>query len=167
MVYGLDMRYLGQHYEVTIEIAEEDMAKENKAEVAGKFHAEHERLFGFSLLNSDLEVMNIRLTCKGKQSEFKAQTIEEAAEHDKLQAKNKRQVFDPVTKQLLETDVYDGEAMKAGSKLQGPAIIELTTTTIVVPTGFNVHLNKHGNFIIKDSALTLQTQEEEKVWIKS
>lgn len=167
LVYGLDMRYLGQHYEVTIEIAEEDMAKENKAEVAGKFHAEHERLFGFSLLNSDLEVMNIRLTCKGKQSEFKAQTIEEAAEHEELQAKNKRQVFDPVTKQLLETDVYDGEAMKAGSKLQGPAIIELTTTTIVVPTGFNVHLNKHGNFIIKDSALTLQTQEEEKVWIKS
>ncbi|MFD1861444.1 hydantoinase/oxoprolinase family protein [Planococcus chinensis] len=167
LVYGLDMRYLGQHYEVTIEIDEEDMSNDNKAEVAGKFHAGHERLFGFSLLNSDLEIMNIRLTCKGKQSEFKAQTIDEVGENEEVQPKNTRKVFDPVTKQLLETDVYDGEMMKAGAALQGPAIIELTTTTIVVPTGFNVDLNKHGNFIIRDSAHALQAHEEEKVWIKS
>ncbi|SDM37588.1 N-methylhydantoinase A [Psychrobacillus sp. OK028] len=167
LVYGLDMRYVGQHYEVTIEVNEAEMLNGNKTDVENHFHREHERLFGFNITNSELEIMNIRLTCKGKQAEFKAQTIDELSEFETVQVKNTREIFDPITKQIVESAVYDGETMKAGSFIQGPAIIELTTTTILVPTGFDVQLNKHGNFIMRDKSLSVDSKEEEKVWIKS
>ena len=41
---GLDMRYVGQHYEVTIEVDEEIVLKNDKELVENEFHKEHEKL---------------------------------------------------------------------------------------------------------------------------
>ncbi|MBM3676844.1 MAG: hydantoinase/oxoprolinase family protein [Actinobacteria bacterium] len=49
---------------------------------------------------------------------------------------------------FLETDIYDGAAMGPGAKLTGPAIVELSVTTIVVQPGQRGRIDDYGSFIV-------------------
>lgn len=149
VLIGLDMRYSGQHYEVTIEVPESIFTQGGKDEVENAFHQEHDRLFGFHMKGHEVEVINVRLSCRGNRAQFSPQSIESMAPGERLQPKNSRQMYDPIKRQMALTGVYDGETMKAGAEIEGPAIVELTTTTIIVPSGFRLSLGTHGNFIMQ------------------
>jgi N-methylhydantoinase A len=59
----LDVRYLGQHHEVTIEIPHGcTIQKKHLQEIAQTFHQAHERLYTYSTPESPLEIMNLRIT---------------------------------------------------------------------------------------------------------
>ena len=45
--------------------------------------------------------------------------------------------------------MYDGDALRPGMKLTGPAIIERTTTTVVIRPGDVLRVNEVGAFSIK------------------
>lgn len=167
LVYGLDMRYIGQHYELTIEIPEAEMINGNKELVEQQFHAEHERLFGFKLIGNNMEIMNVRLTCKGKHSKFKAQKYANTSVKEDKVKKGTRKIYDPVLKKLVTANVYDGENMPAETKITGTAIIELKTTTIIVPQTYDLSLNEYGNFLMTETALSGSLLKGEKEWIKS
>ena len=147
---GLDMRYIGQHYEVTIEVDEEVILKGHKEDVENQFHKEHEKLYGFNLKGHEIETINVRLSCRGDFVQFSPRKIATMSPDEKLAAKHYRKMFDPVLKSMVEVPVYDGDHMKAGADIAGPAIVELTTTTIIVPCEFQMKLDETGNFIMKD-----------------
>ncbi len=67
---GLDMRYVGQHYEVTIEVDEDIVLNNHKELVENEFHKEHEKLYGFHLKDHAIEIINIRLSCRGDFVQF-------------------------------------------------------------------------------------------------
>ena len=46
-----------------------------------------------------------------------------------------------------KTAIYDGPQLRAGQKLAGPAIVEERFTTIVVPPGWTVKLDKLGTYV--------------------
>jgi acetone carboxylase, beta subunit len=46
----------------------------------------------------------------------------------------------------LKADVYQMEKLKAGNRIVGPAIIESSMTTFVVPDGFATYLDAHSLF---------------------
>ena len=46
------------------------------------------------------------------------------------------------------TDVYDGAALDTGADLIGPAIIEMSVTTIVVQPGQSARVDDDGSFVI-------------------
>jgi N-methylhydantoinase A len=59
----LDVRYLGQHHEVTIEIPADCVIREKHlATIAESFHQAHERLYTYSTPENPLEIMNLRIT---------------------------------------------------------------------------------------------------------
>ncbi|GBF77405.1 hypothetical protein PA598K_05955 [Paenibacillus sp. 598K] len=150
VIVGIDMRYSGQHYEVTIEFDEALLLAGDKAPIEELFHQEHERLYGFDLRHHELEVVNLRLSCRGKQAVFELPRSEQAAAGEQPQPRGSRRMYDPALRQSVETPIYDGETMKAGTQLQGPCIVELITTTIIVPTGFELAYGNHGSFIMRD-----------------
>jgi N-methylhydantoinase A len=47
------------------------------------------------------------------------------------------------------TAVVDGPELRPGDALDGPAIVELPDTTIVVRPGSNVSIDRYGNAIVK------------------
>ncbi len=153
---GLDMRYVGQHYEVNIEVDEAVILKNDKDLVENEFHKEHEKLYGFDLRGHEIEVINIRLSCRGDFVQFSPRTIESMNKDEKIEVKHYRKMFDPVQKRMVEVPVYDGDHMKAGAEIVGPAIVELTTTTIIVPYEFKMNLDVNGNFIMIDTVSTLK-----------
>ena len=44
--------------------------------------------------------------------------------------------------------VYRGDFMDGGCRLEGPAIVELPQTTVVVPSVFAVRLDEAGSFVL-------------------
>jgi len=51
----------------------------------------------------------------------------------------------------VDTPVYDGEKMLAGNVISGPAIIEETTTTVVVPDAYVCSVDKYKNYVLTRS----------------
>lgn len=150
IVIGFDMRYLGQHFEVTVDFSEDVLLSGDKDKIAQLFHEEHRRLYGFDMENHEIELMNVRASCQGKHTEFSIQEIKQAEEDPEVHIKNHRSIYDPILRERVNVPIYDGEKMGTGSRIKGSAIIELVTTTIVVPHGFEVEVESSGNFILTD-----------------
>ena len=62
--------------------------------------------------------------------------------------RGERPVWDPAARALEPTPVWDGEKLVVASTLAGPAIVELASTTIVVPRGFTLDVDAYGGFAI-------------------
>lgn len=148
ILIGLDLRYVGQHFEVTVEFDQNLLINDDKEKVELLFHQEHRRLYGFDMQGHEIELMNIRVSCQGKHTAYAIQEIEDAESDGASYIKKYRSMYDPVLKERVEVPVYDGEKMGAGCQIVGSAIIELVTTTIVVPYQFEVISEKSGNFLL-------------------
>ncbi|MGY2876173.1 N-methylhydantoinase A [Marmoricola sp. URHA0025 HA25] len=59
-----------------------------------------------------------------------------------------RPVFLDISKGFVDTPVYDYTRLRAGHVLPGPAIIEVPTTTAVIPGGFTGVIDDLGNLVI-------------------
>ena len=59
-----------------------------------------------------------------------------------------RPVWDPDERALLPAPVWDGRRLTASSTLDGPAVVELASTTIVVPRGFTLDVDAYGAFVV-------------------
>jgi N-methylhydantoinase A len=62
-------------------------------------------------------------------------------------------VYQPDTGAFAPTPVYDGDGLRHGNRLQGPAIIEKVTTSIFVPAGFGVAVDAAGGCVLEDQAI--------------
>jgi len=52
----------------------------------------------------------------------------------------------------MDTAVFDAAALHGGAEVGGPAIVEASDTTIVVPTGWGFRVDEHGNGRLEASA---------------
>ena len=59
-----------------------------------------------------------------------------------------RDVYWETLKGVRETPVFDGAALLCGNALDGPAVIETTDTTVIVPPGRRLRVDAFGNFEI-------------------
>jgi N-methylhydantoinase A len=64
--------------------------------------------------------------------------------------KGSRSVFQPETGSFADTPVYDGDGLRHGNRLEGPAIVEKVTTTIFVPAGFALAVDSFGGCVLED-----------------
>jgi len=156
----LDMRYVGQHHEVTVEI-HSGSAVEPKlvGEIARAFHAAHERLYTYSTPENPLEIMNIRITAVGAVEKTGLRVHTEEDRDISKAFKGKRPVYfeesDAVSVDatsaggFVDTPVYERRRLKMGAVLEGPAVIEERITTVVVHPGWVARVDGFGNIIME------------------
>jgi N-methylhydantoinase A len=65
--------------------------------------------------------------------------------------KRKRQVYFKELGGFIETPCYDANQLKHGNLIEGPAIVEDPTTTIVVPKGAELTVDAYHNYILRRS----------------
>lgn len=139
---SLDLRYVGQWHELTVPLA----AVEHEA-IAEAFHAQHDRLFGYTSPEMSIEVLAVRLTATGSTDKPDQLPFRGAATGpDGLLGS--RPIWSASERALVETPVYDGLALAPGRTLIGPAVVELANTTIVVLEGFELAVDRFGAFVL-------------------
>jgi N-methylhydantoinase A len=139
---GFDLRYVGQWHELTV-------AVELPLDVAGAqaaFHAEHDRLFGHASPGAQIEMLALRLSAVGLTEKPE---LARGPDDVALDAPGgERPMWDPDERAHRPTPVWDGRQLTASSTLSGPAIVELSNTTIVVPRGFALDVDAYGAFVV-------------------
>ncbi len=148
--YTLDLRYVGQYHEVTVEISQDDVKTFNVSSIKNSFHAAHDRLYGYSLAREGtaVELVNLRLTAVGitHKPVFREEETHGADVSSAL--KGTRSVYLPSEEGFATVEVYDGHSLHRGNRLTGPAIIEQVNTTTFVPRGWNVECDAYGNYLL-------------------
>ena len=142
------MRYIGQFHEVNINIAREEIEKSSLELISKRFHQRHDQLYGYSTEEKPLELINLRLTCIGRTEKPEFNEAEYQGEDCSRALKGKREIYLEDRDGFVEVEVLDGQFMGYGNKVIGPAIIEQATTTILVPTEYNLVCDRYGNFVM-------------------
>ena len=140
---ALDLRYVGQWHELTVPV---ELPLDLEA-VARDFHAQHDRLFGHSSPGAAIEMLAVRLGVVGRTDKPAVAAPEGVGAGGEPQV-GERPVWSAEERQLVTTPVYDGAALAPGMALEGPAIVELASTTIVVPAGFALDVDAFGTFAV-------------------
>ena len=146
----IDCRYVKQYHEVSFPVGMDMILAGDLATIATAFHAEHNRMYGYSLEEQEtaVEIINIRLQAIGITD--KPTYTEEAFAGDDASAalKGNRRIYVPEEGQFQTARVYDGHATRFGHQIKGPALIEQVNTAILVSAGFDCVCDKFGSFAV-------------------
>ncbi len=146
----LDVRYVGQHHEVTVSIPNNCIIEEKHLEIiADTFHEAHEKLYTYSTPETMIEIINLRITAVGHVD--KTGLYEKPVEKIELETalKNKRKIRFEEYDMAIDVPVYDRNKLKPGVSIEGPAVIEERITTIIVHPAWNAHVDGYENVIME------------------
>ncbi len=144
---SLDMRYVGQVHECTVDIGTFKVDGKSIEKIKEAFHKRHEQLYTYSERHSTVEVVNIESTVYGLVEKPRRMHIAKGKSAESAVKTHRDAVFSADGKRV-KTPIYDGALLGAGSKVEGPAIIEEVTTTIVIEPGWTAVLDESGSYLI-------------------
>jgi N-methylhydantoinase A/oxoprolinase/acetone carboxylase beta subunit len=153
-----DCRYLGQGYELRIDCPSGPIDDAWIAKVTADFHDAHEREYSRRFDESDIEIPNIRIRGIGIMPELRTPEIETGSEGPEDALRHEKDAWFRVDGVLSQvpTKYYAREALKAGNRVQGPAVINQYDSTTVIPPGFTAGIDQFGNIVITIDALATQ-----------
>lgn len=130
-----DLRYRGQGYELSLPFGND---------LLERFHAEHERRYGYSSRDREIEIVTVRLRGRVASSEkLAAMKTDQPAES--LKSDVAHVVFDG---KRLKTKILPRSSLRPGKRYRGPAIITEYSATTVVPPGFTYQADKADNLLV-------------------
>jgi N-methylhydantoinase A len=136
----LDIRYVGQSYELTIPAGDD---------LLDRFHAEHDRTYGFAAPGEPVELVSVRVTSIGRIAKPPVRKLEPGGA---VEPKETRQVYFQEADGYVDCPIYDRYALPAGASFAGPAVVEEFDSTTVVHPGFTVRTDEIGNLVIERKA---------------
>jgi N-methylhydantoinase A len=145
---SIDMRYKGQFHEVELPISEAQLSDEGIDHIVADFHKKHEELYAYRDV-VETEMINLRLAAYGKVVTPARRTMKEKSADAAGFVKEKRDVYFEEKYGFVPTKIYDGDTMVAGNIVDGPAIIEQRTTTVVVPPDARLEVTEYGDYLMK------------------
>ena len=145
---SLEMRYVGQIHECTVNIDFFEITNKTLENIKEAFHNRHKELYTYSETESPVELVNIESTIYGKIDRPTYLELENKGQiNDAL--KTSRNLIFSETGNLIKTPVYDGNKLSPGHQINGPAVVEEDTTTLVIEPEWFLELHKSGTYIIK------------------
>jgi len=145
----IDVRFVGQNYELPIPVEPEDLSVSNIQDVIKRFHDIHEQTYGYSDKGAPVEFVNYRLTAYGEMPKVNFKK-EKVLESTTIHSEEKREVYFSETDKpsFLETDIFRRAELNAGDKISGPAIVEQLDTTILILPSQTAYVDSYKNLII-------------------
>ncbi len=149
-VRSVDMRYKGQYHELEVPVPYTGDNIDDKllAKLVEDFHQMHETLYSYRD-TAETEMLNVRLAACGRVNTPEIKGDEFVSKDASKFKKGERQVYFGDVGGFVSTGIYDGDNMEVGNMVEGPAIVELSTTTIVVPPKATIELTPYGSFLME------------------
>jgi N-methylhydantoinase A len=148
--YAMDLRYLGQYHEVTVDVPEHDLLRSRWRAVRERFHAHHDRLYGYALREeaTPIEMLGVRLSASGVTVKPALPRRARAKADASAAIKKRRPIYLPEARRFARVAVFDGDRLTHGNRITGPAIIESVNTSILVPRGWRAEYDALDNCVL-------------------
>lgn len=147
MITSIEMRYLGQNYELDVPFTHDEINEENVLEIWNTFHEMHDERFGFKIDGELMEIVTFKVTIISKTTKPSMKKIA-TANHAEPGAINERLVqFDQGS---MMTQIYNRDELLNGHSILGPAIIEENASSTVIGPTHKVNVDEYGNLHIEN-----------------
>jgi len=135
----LDMRYEGQSYEIIVPFDDDYIER---------FHALHEKTYGYRNEDKIIEIVNIRLRARGVPEKPRFQKSEKTDKTPTSDAflGEKEVVFDG---HRIPTKIVARDKLRSGNRIEGPAVVVEYSSTIVIPPFASVCVDEYGNIVME------------------
>jgi N-methylhydantoinase A len=133
-----DARYQGQSFELTVDVDADDLEG-----LAGRFHAEHERRYGYRMEDEPVELVNLRLvaTVPGDKP-----ALREGPARRQAGGGRRRASFDG---DWHDVDVVRRADLGVGAEVGGPAVVEFAESTQLVRPGWRGTVDEVGALVLE------------------
>ena len=142
LILSLDMRYVGQNYELPVEV-KGDLG--NLDALREAFFAAHVRSYGYADREAPVEIVNIRAKTLARLVRGMSDPTDPEGPMEPVSVS--QTWFDE--RAPVDTPVYQRATLPSGAKLRGPAIISQYDATTVVPPGARLVVDAARNLIIE------------------
>ena len=148
---SLDLRYVGQNYELSVEASPERIREIGADSLVDRlsddFHAIHEANYGHNDPAAAIEVVNFRCVARGglhRLGEAEARELRT----DRPTPRETRSVWFSRSG-AVETPIYDRADLAPGHVVKGPAVIEQMDTTTLVHPGTVATMDSGMNLLLE------------------
>ncbi|MGH2372283.1 MAG: hydantoinase/oxoprolinase family protein [bacterium] len=145
--YFLDMRYIGQAYELTMPVDEFTSGETALDRLVPRFHEFHRLRYGHASSREGVEIVNFRMTARH------ASTVQRISGADEHPASGVAVESAPVRLDggVLDCAFYHRQTLPEGYTLEGPAIVEEATATTYVPRGWTAAVGAGRTLLMRRS----------------
>ena len=145
VAYAADMRYVGQAYELEVPIPV-PVTRERLPEILAAFHAVHERVYGYGRPQQPAEFVNFRAVHTyplPRPAVTPSAPPAGSLAHARL---GERPAY---FGEFVPTAIYERSRLPRGARLAGPAIVEQSDTTTVIPPGVTGLVDEAGTLRLR------------------
>ena len=143
--FEVDVRYFRQGYEFSLDVGLETLSNGGLGDVADRFGAAHERLYGFRL-EQPVELVNLRAVGTGSVTKIRTPKSERGdADASAAVVEQHRVFFDG---NFVTANIYDRAELCAGNHINGPAVVMQKDTTTVIHPGHVGEVDEYLNILI-------------------
>jgi len=136
-----EMRYGEQIFEIDVALDGLDWNSPSLVDaIEDRFHRRHEELYTYASPGQEVVFVNARVAAVGEVSQRGEEAATEVKESVCKPTGSRKAYFGG----WRDVPVYAFDRLQPGQSLQGPAIIEAETTTVLVDTGDRVNVNALG-----------------------
>jgi N-methylhydantoinase A len=120
--------------------------------LVAQYRERYEAEFGYQLPEdvATVEIVNARVAAIGLTDDVALKEAPKGSAEDARVAE--RPVYFDETEEFTDTPIYDRAKLGAGAEITGPAVIEQTDTTVLVPPEATASVDKFNNIVIAVSA---------------
>ena len=147
---SVDLRYVGQGYELRVPFANGDVDEAAITDLWRKFEAAHVDEYGQMFEARPVEIVNIRVTAIGPGPKIRSPRVRFGKSVDAARVRTRTSVFRCEGRlESFETGFYRRDLLPCEEQIDGPAVILQKDATTVVPPGATVRTDRSGNLIIQ------------------
>jgi N-methylhydantoinase A len=123
--------------------------KNIEKDIIEAFVKRQEAEFGYSMPRGfvDVEVVNLRVSALGKIPIVRPVEILKKKGTAREAFVGKREVY--FKEGFIKTSIYDRSRLLLGARIKGPAIVEESNSTTVIPPGASAVVDQYGSIIIE------------------
>jgi N-methylhydantoinase A len=142
-----DMRYVGQEHAVTVDLPLAVFERQDREAIKRHFDAMHELRYGTSAPDERAEIVSLRSTITGIMRKPPQEKIKRGKRSpEKAAFSGKRPVY--FGGKFRPTPIYARAALRAGNRIDGPALVEEHASTTVLLPGDKLEVDVYGNLVI-------------------
>jgi N-methylhydantoinase A len=144
----LDLRYLHQGYQLTIDAPSAGVREGDKPALKAAFDALHKQIYGQSAEAEEAEIVTFRVQAEIAIDRFAFPQRPAAAGGVERAHTGERPLYDFAKRDFVTAAVYERDRLAPGDALSGPAIINQFDATTVVLDGQRVTVDPFGVLVI-------------------
>jgi len=146
-----DIRYQGQGLQLTVDFELKDLKRGSLSIIGDPFDEMHRQLFTFAL-EADKEIVNLRAVAQGKSAEIEARKLTSSGSRNPVAAAKVGVSSVFMDGKDMQATLYRRDKLKAGNKIEGPAVVLEMDSTSVILAGHTGNVDKLGNILIVPTA---------------